>query len=57
MTQEIAEVETPTNATARRDAEIRDVRDKYWATWQSLTADMNAEIREIERRYAFERGA
>lgn len=47
----------PLTRESRKQAELRDVRDKYHAQYQKLTADMQAEIREIERRYAFEEAA
>ena len=44
-------VETPTFATARRDAAIRDVRSRFWAKYRKDMADMDLEIARIERDY------
>lgn len=45
-------VEEPTNATAKRDAAIRDVRDRFYRQWLKICADMQAEISRIEREFS-----
>jgi hypothetical protein len=43
--------ETPTNATARRDAAKRDVRDRFYAEWARICADQAAAESEIDRKF------
>jgi hypothetical protein len=41
--------ETPFGREARKAAAIRDARDRFYAQWLILSADMAAEIARIER--------
>ena len=44
-----APIRTPFGEEVRRQQRIQAVRDRFYADWLKLSADMQAEIRRIER--------
>jgi hypothetical protein len=49
-----APIRTPYGAEVRRDAAIREIRDRFYVRYQNLLSDMQAEINCVYR--AYERG-
>jgi hypothetical protein len=45
------QIRTPYGAQVRRDAALRDAHDRFYAAWQKLLADYEAEKNRIRRAY------